>query len=363
MSQDFQIAFPCPHLIREEQVSLGSDRRTLLTRQAIGGTSSLRITLNDSVVVPPIGVQSSAVLTGSYNEPFLIPVNEQTLTVTTQSGSVTITTPSGHVYAQDILDLFKSQGSSIITVTKGAKGRLVIEERNYLGTSSKISVSGSAASHVGFALQSGTTGREVIPGWGIFSRKVENNLVSVETGYGILFNRPLTSNPKIKVDYQVPQNRCLRCQGTGIENDYRFDSQGASLLVSNENLLYQMCVKILLTRLGSNRFHRWYGTTLLNRIGSKSTGAAANSIKFEVTRALSDLQNVQGQQARYQQVSTKERLAAIDSVTVTGTPNDPTTFLVNVVVRNASNEPVVISIVFAVPGAVALAGTNQLTLG
>ena len=361
MSQDFQIAFPCPHLIREEQVTLGSDRRTLITRQAIGGISSLRITLNNGVVVPPIGVQSSASLVGRYNEPFLVPVNEQTLVITTQDGSVTVTIPSGHVYAQSIVDLLK--GSTVISATKGSRGRLVLEEKNYLGSSSKISVSGSAAPHIGFDLQSGATGREVIPGWGIFSRKIENNTLNVETGYGILFNKPLRSNPQIKVDYQVPQNRCLRCQGTGIENDYRFDQQGASLLVSNENLLYQMCVKTLLTRLGSNRFHRWYGTTLLSKVGSKSTGAAANNIKFEVTRALGDLQDIQSQQARYQQVSSKERLAAIESVTVTGNPNDPTTFLVNAVVRNASNEPVVISIVFAVPGAVALAGTNQLTLG
>jgi len=369
MSQDFQIAFPCPHFIREEQVNLGSDRRTLLTRQAIGGAAALRILINDSIEVPPVGLLSSATLKGSYNEPFLIPINEQTLTITTQSSAVSVTTPSGHVYAQTLITLLTTAiaaqlGDPLISVSKDTKGRLILKEPNAFGSSSRISVSGSAASHIGFGLQSGATGKQIIPPWGVFSRKVQENTLNVETGYGIIFDSSVQkSNPYFKVDYFVPQNRCLRCQGIGIENVYRFDAQGNSLMVSNENLLYQACVKLLLTRLGSNKFHRWYGTTLLDKIGAKGVGVVANGIKFEITRALDDFKNTQIQQARFQEVTTKERLVSVDSVTVTGNPNDPTTFLAAVVVRNASNEPVVISIVFSVPGAIALAGTNQLTLG
>jgi len=62
-------------------------------------------------------------------------------------------------------------------------------------------------------------------------------------------------------------------------------------------------------------------------------------------------------------VSLKERLYSVLAVEVLQHKNDPTTFLVDVVVTNGTGVPVSLSIVFAVPGAVALAGTNNLTLG
>lgn len=357
MSQDFQIAFPCPHIIREEQVSLSPDRRTLLTKQAIGGQGAVRIVVNDSLEIPTSGLSSSAQITGAYIQPFQIPVNEQELSVTTQSGSFTVTLPSGYVTAQQVLDLLSP--TDLISASKDAQGRLILKEANFTGPSSILILSGSAADHIGFKVQRGAVGKAIFPGWQLVER---TNLLG-QTGYKILFKSEVRTNPYFKVDYQVPRERCLRCRGTGIENDYRFDEKGEALLVNNENLLYQACVKLLLTRVGSNPYHRWYGTTLIDKVGSKAVGGVANAIRFEVVRALDDFKDTQGQQAKYQFVSPKERLAGIDSVNVQANPNDPTVFLVDVVVRNASNEPVVISIVFSVPGAVALSGTNQLTLG
>ncbi|MDP6495908.1 MAG: hypothetical protein QGI09_10950, partial [Dehalococcoidia bacterium] len=42
---------------------------------------------------------------------------------------------------------------------------------------------------------------------------------------------------------------------------------------------------------------------------------------------------------------------------------DPTTFLVNVLVQNASATPIKLSIVYTAPGATALGGSNGLMLG
>ena len=42
---------------------------------------------------------------------------------------------------------------------------------------------------------------------------------------------------------------------------------------------------------------------------------------------------------------------------------DPTVYFVDVVVRSGSNQPVYLTTVFTVPGAVALAGSNNTALG
>lgn len=359
MSQDFQIAFPCPHIIREEQVQLEADRRTLPTRQVMGGIGAVRILVNDSLEIPSKGLFSSARLKGTYIEPFSIPANEQELTITTQSGSFTITVPSGYITAQTVLDLLAP--TSLISASKDTKGRLIFNESNFTGTSSVLLLKGTAVEHLGFQIQKGATGKILYPGWSLLSRPVLGSLT--ERGYHIVFNSEVRTNPYFKVDYQVPRTRCLRCQSTGIENDYRFDEAGEVILINNENLLYQACVKLLLTRLGSNPYHRWYGTTIIDKVGSKAIGGTANGIRFEVSRALDDFRNTQSQQAKYQFVSPKERLSSVDSINVQADPNDPTVFLVNVVVRNSSNDPIVISIVFSVPGAVALSGTNRSTFG
>ena len=50
-------------------------------------------------------------------------------------------------------------------------------------------------------------------------------------------------------------------------------------------------------------------------------------------------------------------------VDVTQSADDPTVFLVDVTVSNASAKPIRVSIVYTAPGAVARAGTNGLSLG
>ena len=89
----------------------------------------------------------------------------------------------------------------------------------------------------------------------------------------------------------------------------------------------------------------------------------AQAIHEDVRTALGRMQALQKQQAKYQRVSLKERLYAIMSVEVLPHETDQTAFLVDVVVSNGTGEPVRLTIVFSVPGAVALAGTNNLTLG
>ena len=133
-------------------------------------------------------------------------------------------------------------------------------------------------------------------------------------------------------------------------------------LLYYENLLYQACLKAILTVKGSNPYHPGYGSSIMSRIGQKNNLLAASQIKEDIVKALSSIQNLQNGQMKYQQVTDKERLYRVSSVNVSNT-QDPTVFLVDVVVVNGSNKPVSISITYTAPGAVALAGSNGGSLG
>ncbi len=122
-------------------------------------------------------------------------------------------------------------------------------------------------------------------------------------------------------------------------------------------------LKILLTDLGSNPFHPWYGTSIRQRIGSKALMGVASVLSEDVRQALSRYQALQTEQAKYQVVSFKERLYGILGVDVKRHAQDATTFLIEVTVQNASGTPIALNIVYTVPEVVALMGTNGLMLG
>ena len=182
-------------------------------------------------------------------------------------------------------------------------------------------------------------------------------------GYYVVFDSPVSQGTYFTVTYPVAPNLCLRCLTTEIENDYRFDVQGAARLVENENLLYQSCLKIILTELRSNVYFPWYGSNLSSLIGSKVLGGTAAGIRQSVSQALSTFQNLQNSQAKYQTITAKERLFSVDNIAVMQSPNNPTMFFIEVDVRNYSSEQVSITIAYTTPNSFALAGSNGLSLG
>ena len=371
MSQEFSLAWPCPHLTVEERVSLAPDRMSLQTRQPVGGAGTVRILINDEFYIPQMGLSTPAQLKGSASGPFDILPGEDTLVLTCPTGSQTVTLGIKAITrytAAQVVKEFKRLGLTNVLV--GAENdHLLFADFSTVGPGSFVRVSGSAATAFGFGAPKGVgncggvnyqwraSGRLLYPGWSLFTRPDEI------TNRFPKFNEPLVGNPVIKVTYTVPPQRCLRCGGTYIENDYRFDSEGKAVLITNENLLYQAALKILLTDRGSNVYHPWYGTYLRSRVGSKALAGVASLINEDVRRALRKLQNVQEQKAKYQAVSFKERLYDILSVDVYPHAQDPTTYMIEVVVQNASAEPINLSIVFTVPEVVALMGSNGLALG
>lgn len=367
MSLEFALAWPCPHLTVEEVVPLATDRRSLQVRQPIASLGTVVIMVNDdsALTIPRGGLLSPAVLPSFVSGPFDLRANEDTLTVEASQGSQTVSFGVRGLarYTTDqVVKVIAKQGWEHVTVAND-NGYLVFVDTNKVGPSAFVKVRGTAASALGFGQPHQSDrpwaayGREVYPGWDLYMRPDEI------TNRFIQFRKPVTGNPMIKVSYAAPVQRCLRCRATFVENDYRYDQTGSAILIQNEDLLYQAALKILLTDKGSNPFHPWYGTSIRERIGRKALSSVSSVLSEDVRQALNRMQVLQAEQAKYQQVTFKERMYAILGVQVRRHQQDQTTFLIDVTVQNASTTPITLNIVYTVPEVVALMGTNGLMLG
>lgn len=364
MSRDVQLAFNCPHIIGEERVNLGADRRSLYTSKPISGSNLLRVVANDEWEVSPYtGLVTTASVKSYRREPYRVTLANRTLVVRTGAGEATVTLPTGYLSASQVSSTITTAAGSLVTVTS-PDGYITITDKADPGPTSRVQLSGSAIEALGFDRQSGDKGRTIVPSWKLYSRRAVNPQDAVDSlGYYVGFDAPVAPGMYLSVTYTVAPNLCLRCLTTEVENDFRFDAQGDALVVQNENLLYQSCLKIILTEIKSNIYHPWYGSNLTTLVGSKVVGASAGGIRQAVSTALSNFQNLQNAQAKYQRITAKERLFSVDNISVAQSPSDPTVFLVEVSVRNYASDPVDISIVYTTPGTFALPGTNQLALG
>ncbi len=375
MSQEIRAGFPCPHLLIEEPVLLSSDRQSLQTKAPVGNASSVRILVNDSVYVPSEGLLSQASLSSSKAGPYRIVTCQDGIgsdgnlfTVTTPTSSVTVSLPVGErVSLQEVQRVLRASKAFDIVVIGDKEGALTLTDLNTAGTESYVRVTGGGATALGFS-QRGARGAIVYPGWSLASK--QDLFPGVKpAGYNLVparyprFSSPISGNPTFKVTYAAMPERCPRCGATYVENDWRFNFQGDVVEITNEDLLYQACMKAILTVQGSNPYYPTYGSKITTRIGEKISGSTALLIREDVQQALQAVKNLQLGQKKYQAVSNKELLYKVDSVVVRPSTDDPTIFFVDITVRNASNEPVNITTVFSVPGTIALAGTNGQVLG
>jgi len=359
----------------EETVPLGDDRRSLVTRAPVASTTVLRVLANNKYYIPSSGLHSQALLMGSESGPFRIEgcasengvsIDTNVVTVSSSTESVTFRLPTGRVTADELVRIFRQGFSDIIVSNED--GYLVFLDAASIGSESRIRVDGRGSSSIGFVHQRAAKGHQVYPPWRLNPRPDTLPLVNRggefdTTARYVQFSEQVKSNPVFKVTYAAPVERCPRCRATFVENDWRFDVPGNLVTITNEDLLYQAALKILLTRRGSNPYHTSYGSKIIDRVGTKAVGATAALIQEDVRTALSRMQGLQAGQAKYQEVSQKERLYAVMSVNVSPHNTDPTAFLVDVVVSNSTGQPVQLSVVFSVPGAIALAGSNNLSLG
>jgi phage baseplate assembly protein W len=371
VSFDFQIGHQCPHLTIEEEVSLGSDRRELRTRQPVA-SRQIRITANDDVTIPQQGLFASGSLTGAQSGPFRIVKNENTITISNRTQSIqNFELPIGpRISTDQVVEVLNTAflGGDISIFAQNDSGVLVITDFLDEDLRSRVRVDGDARAALGFSFQYRARGKEVYPGWEFAEQEslhVNPGLSSVrkiQTRFP-KFTKVVPTNPVFKVSYTTYQQYCRRCQSFGIENDYRITASGAPLTIADENLLNQDVLKVLSTIKGSNPFNPEYGTVLLTRIGSKALGDGVASINEDVVNALRVYQRLQQAAGRYQEITSRQTLASLASINTFPSELDPTVFEVQIVATNAASVPVVISTVFAAPGTAALAGTNGMSLG
>jgi hypothetical protein len=383
LSIEIRESYPCPHLIVEERVALGPDKMAVPIRAPVAVADSVRVLVNDSHYVPKNGLYAQAALTASLSGPYNIQRCTDTLgpqgnvvRIQTSVDTTDVSIPTGsRVTAEAVVSAIRGSSSQVV-VGLSPTNALVLLDPNNVGTKSLVRISRTdggvpsigVLAALGFDSQQGARGQMVYPPWqlqtrqDVFPTTMEVGRFPVKARYP-KFIAPLKGNPTVKVSYVSFPERCPRCQGTYVENDYRFDKSGAVITIDNENLLYQACLKMLLTEVRSNPYHPRYGSGIMGMIGMKRMGAAATLIQEKVQQALEKVQNLQNGQRKFQRVTDRERLYAVLNVNVSSPPSDPTAFQVDVVVQNASQQRIPISIAFSVPGAVALAGSTGASLG
>lgn len=108
-------------------------------------------------------------------------------------------------------------------------------------------------------------------------------------------------------------------------NDLILNPDGTLQTVRDNAKLAQDIVKAVLTPLGSNKFFRWYGSTVSIRMVGQVLSATITRTEIErsIQDTLSNLVSLQKAQARVQYVSAGEQIASIQSVAALRDDNDP----------------------------------------
>jgi phage baseplate assembly protein W len=175
-------------------------------------------------------------------------------------------------------------------------------------------------------------------------------------GHKVLLGKNFISESILDMSYTTEKSYCRRCGGTGVENDILFDEFGGVKLIGGYDLLYQRVAKCLLTELGSNPYHSFYGSNAMSLIGQKVSAGVAISLRTSVQTALDTLIDVQTQQSKVQEMSLEERVKRVRSIEVSTIGNDETSYLVRVSVESLSMQVVGVNVLFTVPGAITMDG-------
>jgi hypothetical protein len=146
-----------------------------------------------------------------------------------------------------------------------------------------------------------------------------------------------------EVTYITTLNYCVKCNGSKYLDDITYDVKGSLFTIRDERLLMQNVEKFVITRLNSNPFQTFIGTSIEGLIGTKLSNVnfLITQLKAEVTRGLQKLQDLQNQYRQAGRVVTPgEMLQSIDNVTVTQDINDPTIFRIDITVTAESGQTV-----------------------
>ncbi len=344
MSFDRELNQTCPHAVNEEALFVDTDRTTIRPLRPISSAASVRVFLDHEIVVPSPGVQIPASSSGTRSGPFSIVTGvNDTVQLTVNQGNVqTAVLPASNKTPTSRLAALLNQNLTGV-VFSVVNDRLAFKT---VATGPDASVfiksTSTAAALFGITINREYRGKQLVPGWTLIN---DPTTLQDRPTRLIVFDEPLRSATDfVEISYVTLRQECRRCGGTGAENDWGFDGNGRVLEIRDEDLLIQELQKDIYTILGSNPFHTWYGTGLINSIGKKLTagGFVQNVIVSDIYQAFNRWQSIKRQQEDDvgQVVTDKEFPFRLLSVNLQQSTQDPTVVFVTVTVQNRSGEPV-----------------------
>lgn len=365
MSFDRQIDQVCTHLIVEELLAIGDDRVTVTPIRPISSFDSVRVRLNGVVDCPVTGVDIPATGVASRSGPYTITSSSNQLVFTVYSGATqTVTLPvATKISADRLVDLLNTQ----------CQGISFFIERNTIRFKTNLSGDGATVYFfpqstmgpvLGIPLAKEFRGRRTVPAWTLVS---DPNTLSDRPKRLIVFDEPLKGfQDYVEVNYTTVREECRRCGGLGVENDWRYGIDGNVAEVRDEALLIQEMQKAIYTQSGSNIFHPWYGTSLLDNVGKKGNlaGLVQTTIVSDVQQMFRRWQAIKTQQERDvgQPVSDEEFPFRLMSVDIEQSNSDPTVIFVNITLQNRSFKPVQISRGLRLPASLSFSSAGQGTI-
>lgn len=344
MSFDRQIDQVCPHFVYDETLFVMADQQTIRPLRPIASTDSVTVRLNGEITIPSYGVNIPASSSGTRQGPFTIVsgVND-TLALRVGGGptQTAVFPATNRMATSRLVGLLNRafQGVSYSVVDNRVAFQTGLE-----GPAATLFVeSGSTlASLLGIPTNRQFRGKRTAPGWSLV--QASNTLTDRPKRF-VVFDVPLRGmNDYVEISYSTIRQECRRCGGIGIEHDWRYGGQGDTGEVRDEALLIQELQKVMYTALGSNPFHSWYGTTLLETVGKKlsASGLVQSLIVSDIQHAFSRWQSIkrQQEQAVGQIVSDREFPFNLLAVNLEQSTKDPTVVFVKVTVQNRSFQPI-----------------------
>ncbi len=365
MSYDRQIDQICPHYVVQEALFVGADGQTIYPIRPIASIASIGIRLDGNINVPPMGVNIPAQAVGSLDGPFTITtgVNDTMVVMVNQGPPQTVVLPASNQISANQVSYYLNIGLDGVSFGAAPNSNRVSFMTILEGPSTSVffTPASTLCATLGITTNRQYQGQQLVPGWSVIS---DPSALLTQPNKLIVFDAPLLSATEfVEINYTTTSQMCRRCGGTGVEFDWRIGAGGDVITVQDEALLIQELEKDFFTILGSNQFHSWYGTQLLDQIGAKLTSGnfVQNLIVTDIYQAFSRWQQIKQQQQDKvgQYVSDKEFPYRLLSVALQQSTQDPTVVFVNITVQNRSTQPIQISRGVKIPQPLDLLGSTQ----
>jgi len=366
MSYDRQIDQVCPHLVAEEALFVGTDQRTVRPMKPIASLASMSVRFNGQIQVPSFGVRLPATATGAKEGPFTIVAGvNDTLAFRVDQGPLQQVTfsPASAITPARLAHLLTTKFTGVSFFASGLRISFrTLSEGS--GASLFFDSSSTMTSLLGFPAPREFRGQTSVPGWTLVR---DPSAISDRPLRFVVFDGPLRGyRDFVELSYTTVRQDCRRCGGIGVENDWRYGRTGETVQVRDEALLLQEIQKLFLTSRGSNVFHTFYGTTIIDAIGKKLTagGLVQNLLFTDIVSTFKAWQDLKGKQETQvgQFVSDEEFPYRLLDVDLLPSDQDPTVVFLMITVQNRSQKAIVLERGLKLPAAFDIASFQQGTI-